>query len=171
MIKCSSALIMLFLLIIRIAASEDSKKTIAEVNKAVAATDDSILRGEYAVLHVEERSEAEGSPPAFFMYYRGDRLIAVEVSVGHETWSKEFRYYYYANGNPKKYMEIIKNRPDNPPKEARIYAEDGTIVWKNIEKEAIKFSELKDLRNIAKDAKGFHHILIFNTLHYRTILH
>jgi hypothetical protein len=155
MIKCGT-LILLCLMIVGFPSAEDSKKLIAEVNKAVAAADDSILRDEYMVLRVEEHSEAEGSPPAFSMYYRGDRLIAVVVTVGHETWSKEFRYYYYANGNPKKYMEIVKNRPDNPPKEARIYAQDGSIVWKNTENEPIKFNELKTLfLTLQKTRKGF----------------
>jgi hypothetical protein len=156
MIKCRGALIMLCLLFVGIARAEDQKKLIADVNKAVAAIDDSIFRGEYIVLHIEEHSESEGAPPAISMYYRGDRLIAAVVTVGHETWSKEFRYYYNANGNPKKYMEIIKNRPDNPPKVARIYAEDGTIVWKNIENEAIKFSEFQGLfTTLQKTRKGF----------------
>lgn len=156
MIKFNSALIMLCLLFVGITRAEDQKKLIAEVNKAVAAIDDSILRNEYVVLQVEEHSENEGAPPAIFMYYRGYRLIAVVVTVGHETWSKEFRYYYNANENPKKYMEIIKNRPDNPPKVARIYAEDGTIIWKNIENEAINFSELHGLfTTLQKSRKSF----------------
>jgi hypothetical protein len=156
MIKRRGILIMLCLLFVGIARAEDQKKLIADVNKAVAAIDDSIFRGEYLVIHIEEHSESEGAPPAISMYYRGDRLIAVIVTVGHETWSKEFRYYFNTNGKPKKYMEIIKSRPDNPPKVARIYAEDGTIIWKNIENETIKFNELQDLfTTLQKTRKGF----------------
>jgi hypothetical protein len=138
------------------ANADDLKKTIADINKAVIAIDDSILRDEYTTLHIEEHSEAEGAPPSFSMYYKGDRLIAVVVSVGHETWSKEFRYYYYINGKPQKYVEVINKRPDNPPRVAIIYSENGSVLWKNVEKEVINFSELQNLfLTLQKTRKSF----------------
>ena len=131
----------------------ESNKNIVSINSNIAAIDDSIRRNEYPFLHIEQHSESEGSPPATTMYYRGQLLVAVVVSVGHETCTKEFRYYYHSNGNIKKYMEIIKDRPDNPQKKARIYAEDGTIIWENTDEEALKPAELKKLFTTIQNAR------------------
>jgi hypothetical protein len=117
-------------------AVSDSKtepEDVKQVNALVAAIDGSLKKGEYPSLDIDEKTESEGKPPSFKLYYdpSKDRLAAAVVSVGHETWLNEFRYYYYPDGKPMKYTKTTKDRPDNPPKQAVIFDKRGKVLWKN----------------------------------------
>lgn len=128
-------------------AGSDST-VVAAVNKAVVAIDDSISRGEYKSIKIEEISDVEGNPATLQFYYKIDRLITVQIATGHESWTSEHRYYYYPDEVPMKYLHTIKNRTDNPPRRAIIYNDKGTIVWTNTETKADPISLTKLFKTI-----------------------
>jgi hypothetical protein len=113
--------------------AESDSTIVVNVNKLVAAVDDTISRGEYKTLKMEEISDVEGSPATLQFFFKSDKLISVIVTTGHEAWTSEYRYYYYSNEMPMKYLHIIKDRPDNPPRRGVIFDGKGSIVWKNTE--------------------------------------
>ena len=68
---------------------------------------------------IEEFSEAEGNPAKITFYFKSDSVIvAVKVSVGHETWYNEFSYYFNEKKNLVKYLKKTEGRPDNPEKKS-----------------------------------------------------
>jgi hypothetical protein len=105
-----------------------------KVNALVAAIDKAIAQGAYPELSVgDENWPHEGVPPRFKLYYDlgSERLVAAVISAGHESWSTEFRYYFYADGKLMKYTRTYDGRDDQPPKRAMIFAENGAVLWKN----------------------------------------
>lgn len=129
------------------------RNTVNDINGAVASLDDSISRDEFPFLVIDENVESEGTPPSLKMYHDGDRLVAVFVSVGHETWATEFRYYFHSNQEPMKFLKIVHGRPDNPPKQAVIYSSDGNVVWKNTDDIPYPFKKLKELFSNLQEAR------------------
>ena len=111
----------------------------------VSAINDSIQNGEFPSLEVNENSTTEGSPATLTMYFKGDRIVCITASVGHETWVNEFSYYFYANAKPMKYLKTTKDRPDNPAKEAIIYNDNGTVLWKNTDATIVPAQEIYNL--------------------------
>jgi hypothetical protein len=68
------------------------------------------------------------------MYTRRDsKLIAVIITVGHETWGNTFTYYFDDKQRIMKYSKTCGGRPDCEPKTAIIYGADGKVLWKNTE--------------------------------------
>lgn len=104
-----------------------------QVNAQVADVDRDIERGAYPFVTVDETVPSEGVPPKIAFHYEPKqmRLVAITISVGHETWSSEFRYYFYPDGKPMKYTKAIKDRPDRPGKEGVIWSAGGAVLWKN----------------------------------------
>jgi hypothetical protein len=131
---------------------------VKRINVLVAAMDDSLETEHYAVLKIAEQGIAEGVPPKITFYFDREHggLAAATVSVGHETWSNEFRYYFYPNGKPMKYMKATDGLPDNPPKEAIIFDLNGKTVWKNIEEPHVSVDDLQALfKNLEGIRKQF----------------
>jgi hypothetical protein len=131
---------------------------VKRINALVAAIDDSLKTEHYAEFTIAEQGLSEGIPPGFTFYYDRDhgRLAAAVVSVGHETWSNEFRYYFYPDGKPMKYTKATIGRPDNPEKTAIIFDKQGKIVWKNVEEPQVAIETLASLfKNLQETRKKF----------------
>lgn len=113
----------------------ESKK-IDLINKKVTKIEEEIKKFipneslEYLEVNIEPVS-LEASPPSLRFYYGNNNLIALYVTVGHETWVKRFHYFFDEHGNPLKYLEIIEGRKTEPERFAIIYETDGSILWKN----------------------------------------
>jgi hypothetical protein len=86
--------------------------------------------------YYEYNDATEGAPPRFsFFFDEKDKLVACMVRVGHETWSKEFFYYFDRNEKIMKYLEVIP--PNNglgpePGRAAIIYGDGGKVLWDNL---------------------------------------
>ena len=129
---------------------------IKKVNARVAAIDKAIEQGTYPGLAVRDEDwPFEGVPPRLKLYYEVDkpRLVAAVISAGHESWSTEFRYYFYPDGTLMKYARTYDGREDLPPKRAMIFAENGAVLWKNTDEPHVPaadvlrfFASLRDLR-------------------------
>lgn len=131
---------------------------VKRINRMVAAIDDSLKTEHYAEFTIAEQGLSEGVPPGFTFYYDRDhgRLAAAVISVGHETWSNEFRYYFYPDGKPMKYMKATIGRPDTPEKTAIIFDKQGNIVWKNVEEPQVGIETLVSLfKNLQETRKKF----------------
>lgn len=153
--------VMSFFLVATVSGSAVSDKNeqqeIKRVNGLVAAIDGLVKKGEYPSLDIDEKTVSEGAPPSFKFYYdpSKDRLVAAVVSVGHETWLNEFRYYYYPDGKPMKYTKTTQERPDNPPKQAVIFDKHGSVLWKNTDAPRVPaddilrfFNKLQEMRKV-----------------------
>jgi hypothetical protein len=110
--------------------------TVTAINAVVAAIDKQIDAKELDSLVVEYQmtDATEGVPPSFKFFYdaKTNGLIACEIHVGHETWSKNFRYYFDPAGAPLKYREQVIGREDKPAPVAIIYGPQSKILWKNV---------------------------------------
>jgi hypothetical protein len=117
---------------------------VKRINALVAAMDDSLKTEHYAELKIDEQGLSEGVPPKITFYFDREQggLAAAVVSVGHETWSNEFRYYFYPNGKPMKYTKATDGRPDNPPKEAILFDRNGKTLRKNTQEPQVAIEEL-----------------------------
>jgi hypothetical protein len=117
---------------------------VKQINALVAAIDDSLKTDYYAELKIAEQGIAEGVPPIITFYFDREEggLVAAVVSVGHEIWSNEFRYYFYPNGKPMKYTKEADGLPDNPPKKAILFDRNGKPVWKNTEESQVAVDDL-----------------------------
>ena len=134
----------LFLVLASVAqAGEDDP--VQQVNIKVMAIQAEIASGDLDVIEIKEVLDAEGSPPEFEFYHRQDKLVAVRVRVGHETWLAQYSYYFYPNGLAMKLVEEILDRPDNPSKKAIIYGDTGKVLWSNIDKAKVDPERVKDL--------------------------
>jgi|WetSurMetagenome_2_1015567.scaffolds.fasta_scaffold289463_2 hypothetical protein len=126
---------------------------VKRINALVAAMDDSLKTEHYAVLTIAEQGISEGVPPIITFYFDREKggLAAAIVSVGHESWSNEFRYYFYPDGKPMKYTKAADGLPDNPPKKAILFDRNGKTVWKNTEEPQVA---VEDLRALFKKLEG-----------------
>jgi hypothetical protein len=117
---------------------------VKRINALVAAMDDLLKTEHYAELKIAEQGVSEGAPPGITFYFDREQggLAAAVVSVGHETWSNEFRYFFYPNGKPMKYTKATDGRPDNPPKEAIIFDQNGKPRWKNTQEPQVAEDDL-----------------------------
>jgi hypothetical protein len=95
-------------------------------------------------IHENENIPTEGVPPKLKLYYEPgqQRLVAAVISVGHETWSTVFRYYFYPNGKLMKTSKSIDGRDDNPPKTAMIFDKNGMVLSKNTDEAPVPAEEL-----------------------------
>ncbi len=119
--------------------------SVESINKSIVSIDDSIANGNYMLFQCEDVEPSEGVPPNLKFYYKGDRLVAIVSQVGHESWSNEFRYYYYGNGVMMKYLKITKGQTDKTERSGIIYSNKGTILWKNTESQTVDGNELQKL--------------------------
>ena len=131
---------------------------VKRINVQITAIDDSLKNDVYASLEIAERGVTEGNPPSFTIYYDRERgrLVAAIISVGHETWSNEFRYYFYPDGKPMKYIKTTLGRVDNPPKMTIVFDKNGKIVWKNTEEPYVAIEAIQSLfKNLHEIRKQF----------------
>jgi hypothetical protein len=128
------------------AKTKPEPSEVKKVNALVATIDKALLAGEHPTLEIHENESipTEGVPPRFKLYYEPEqqRLVAAVISVGHETWGTEFRYYFYPDGKLMKYTKTINGRPDNPPKQAMILDKNGAVLWKNTDEPHVPAEEL-----------------------------
>lgn len=117
----------------------------SKVNAAVARIDTAIGKGEVTTVTVSGNEESEGRPPVIRYFTERGQLVASSVEVGHETWSSRIIVHFYNDSKPMKYGRTVKGRGDRPSREAIIYAQDGEIVWKNVNAPMIDPAHLVNL--------------------------
>lgn len=123
-----------------------NEMAIKELNKFVKTIDSAIKTDEYSRVVIDEFSEYEGSPATITFFFKKDSImVAVKVSVGHETWINEFWYYFNNSGNIIKYLKKTIDRPDNPANRAIIYGKNKIILWQNIDEMAVSVNQIKEL--------------------------
>ncbi len=87
----------------------------------------------------------------FIFNYEKDtfNLVCVKFTLPKEIYSIVYSYYFDDEEKLIKFLKVIHNRPDNPPREAKIYNEFGGIVWSNFEYDLPIDTE--DLKGIFKE--------------------
>ncbi len=142
------AILLIFCLSIVNQACADSGAEIKSVNAKVAkiAKQKNDLNALELKLHT---GEFEAVPPEVKYYYDSEtlKLVMLEVNVGHETFATKHSYYFSEN-QALKYIKEILHRADNPPKQAIIYASDGSVLWKNIDEPAMDSKKAVELFNL-----------------------
>lgn len=139
-------------------ASYAGQDSVESVNKDVASLQEEIARGDLPYIEINDIVVTEGKPPELKLHYRGDRLIAAFVSVGHETWSTHFSYFFYDNGAPMKFTKVIQGRPDSPPRQGVVYDRSGKVLWKNIDAPPVDPARLHQLLSrLNQIREGFSH--------------
>lgn len=154
--KLSCGILLCLLVGVGTGHAESAKSNdLKQINAQVADIDRDLERGIYPFITVDETVPSEGVPPKLAFHYEAKqkRLVAITISVGHETWSTEFRYYFYPNGKPMKYTKATKDRSDHAAKDGVIWSPSGAVLWKNCEGPRTPparlvqlFSQLQDLR-------------------------
>ena len=116
-------------------ANSLSETKIAEVNAKVDAIVKMVAKDSFQTIVVEDRGWAEASPPSieFFFDKSSGKLRAAKFNVGHETWSRQFWYYFDTAENILKYSQESKGLPSDVkvPKMAAIY-EGEKRIWSNL---------------------------------------
>jgi len=86
----------------------------------------------------------------FYSTYKAEEksfsLICVKFLIPKEIYSN--KYYYYFNKDEKliKFIKETLHRPDNPPKQAIIFDENGQYLWSNYKDDfPIKTEVLKSI--------------------------
>jgi len=137
-------------------ACADSGAEIKAVNAKVAELNK--LKNELNALELKlHTGEFEAVPPEVKYYFDSEtqNLVMLEVNVGHETFVTKHTYYFDQN-KTLKYIKEILHRADNPPKQAIIYAADGSVLWKNMDEPALDSNKAIELFNLnIKALKAF----------------
>lgn len=86
-----------------------SARKIKLINDKVQKIEKEIEDEELNCLKIEDFPITEGFKPTLKFYYgfNNDNLIALYVVKGHETWTKEYRYYFDEEGTVIKYREFV----------------------------------------------------------------
>ena len=122
-------------------AALGAASVIDEINGRVDSIDRRIKDQDKTLPSIETsydfKDVTEGAPPQFSFFFDGGtgRLVACRISVGHETWGRQFFYYFDDSEQIQKYLEVVPPGGSGPPpsRSAILYARDGTIVWRNFE--------------------------------------
>ena len=133
-------------------ACADSGAEIKSINAKVAEIDKQ--KGGLNALELKlHTGEFESVPPEVKYYYEPETFILVmlEVSVGHETFVTKHSYYFNEN-HAIKYIKEVLHRADNPPKQAIIYASDGSVLWKNMDEPVMDSTKVVELFNLNMNA-------------------
>jgi hypothetical protein len=116
--------------------------TVEEINAKVDKIDQRIKQKDKTLPSIETsydyKDATEGVPPQFSFFFDSDtgKLVLCQIHVGHETWSKEFFYYFDESEDIQKYLEAVlaSNFGGHPAsRSAIIYGKDGKVLWKNLE--------------------------------------
>ncbi|MCL2021511.1 MAG: hypothetical protein FWG81_05305 [Betaproteobacteria bacterium] len=114
--------------------------TIEEINAKVDRINKQIKDKDISLPSIETRYDyidpTESVPPEFSFFFDIDtgKLVACRVHVGHETWAKQFFYYFDENEKIMKYLEIIPpgyGSGPEPYRAAIIYNAKGKVLWDN----------------------------------------
>ena len=108
--------------------------TAEEINANVDKIDKLIKNKDRTLPSIETsydfKDATEGVPPQFsFFFDSGTSKLAVcKIHVGHETWGKDFFYYFDENEDIQKYLEIVPASMFGPSasRSAIIYGKDDT---------------------------------------------
>jgi hypothetical protein len=113
------------------------------------------LKFEYGLPEATERV-----PPEVHFYFEvsGGKSVlrASTVSVGNETWSREFDYFYSADSSPLKYLETISGLADPSAPKAIIYGKADQVLWKNLDRPRVDPHEMqRTFESLSATLKSF----------------
>lgn len=126
-------------------ANADNKFDIEAINKKVDKIEK--MKGSLKALEIKlHAGESESSPPEVMYYYKPDNLelVILRVSVGHEIFVTKHTYYF-ENNHAIKYLKETLNHPDSPPKQAILYKNDGSVLWKNVAEPVVSGKKVVEL--------------------------
>ncbi len=114
--------------------------TVEEINAKVDRIDKLIEDKDKTLPSIETsydfKDATEGVPPQFSFFFDSgtSRLVVCRIHVGHETWGKDFLYYFDENEDIQKYLEVVPASKFGPSasRSAIIY-KNGKVLWKNLE--------------------------------------
>jgi hypothetical protein len=115
--------------------------TVEEINGKVDKIDQRIKDKDKTLPSIETsydfKDATEGVPPQFSFFFDSgtSKLVLCMIHVGHETWGKDFFYYFDENEDMQKYLEIVPASQFGPAasRSAIIYGKDGKVLWKNLQ--------------------------------------
>jgi hypothetical protein len=115
--------------------------TVGEINGKVDKIDKRIKDKDKTLPSIETsydfKDATEGVPPQFSFFFDSgtSKLVACMIHVGHETWGKDFIYYFDENEDIQKYLEIVPASKFGPSasRSAIIYDKDGKVLWQNLQ--------------------------------------
>ena len=118
-----------------------ASSTVEEINAKVDKIDKLIKDGDKSLPSFETsydfKDATEGVPPQFSFFFDSgtSKLVVCKIHVGHETWAKDFFYYFDENEDIQKYLEVIPASKSGPStsRSAIIYGKNGKVLWRNIE--------------------------------------
>jgi hypothetical protein len=127
---------------------------VEEINAKVDKIDKLIKNGDKTLPSIETsydfKNATEGVPPQFSFFFDSgtSKLVVCKIHVGHETWAKEFFYYFDENEDIQKYLEVVPASLFGPSasRSAIIYGKNGKVLWQNLETAPRQTpEEIKDL--------------------------
>ncbi len=115
--------------------------TVEEINAKVDKIDKLIKDKDKTLPSIETsydfKDATEGVTPQFSFFFDSgtSKLVVCKIHVGHETWSKDFFYYFNENEDIQKYLEVIPASKFGPStsRSAIIYDKSGKVLWKNLD--------------------------------------
>jgi hypothetical protein len=131
---------------------------VEEINAKVDKIDKLIKNGDKTLPSIETsydfKNATEGVPPQFSFFFDSgtSKLVVCKIHVGHETWAKEFFYYFDENEDIQKYLEVVPASLFGPSasRSAIIYGKNGKVLWQNLETAPHQTpEEIKDLNGVA----------------------
>jgi hypothetical protein len=134
---------------------EQINATVEQIDKRISAQELPSIEANY-----DYKDATEGAPPSFSFFFdvRTSKLVACIVSVGHETWVKQFYYYFDENEKIIKYLEVIPPSDAGPAtsRTAIIYDGNGKVLWKDIQAPRQMPNSIKTLyKSLSKAADAF----------------
>lgn len=149
------------LLVAAVARAAEPGPAVEAVNKKVDAIEKRLSKGgdlPHIDTSYEYEDATEGVSPGFKFFFdsKSERLVACKIHVGHETWSKDFTYYFDEDGGLLKYLEVVSGREDNPPRAAIIYGKGGKSLWHNLDAPRLTPEKIKAIyKSLQEGAKPF----------------
>jgi hypothetical protein len=115
--------------------------TVEEINAKVDRIDKLIKDKDKTLPSIETsfdfKDATEGVPPQFSFFFDSgsSKLIVCRIHVGHETWGRDFFYYFDENEDIQKYLEVVPASKFGPSasRSAIIYGSNSKVLWKNLE--------------------------------------
>jgi hypothetical protein len=139
--------------------------TVEEINARVDKIDKLIKEQDKTLPSIETsydfKNATEGVPPQFSFFFDSDtsKLVVCKIHVGHETWAKDFFYYFDEDEDIQKYLEVVPAVKFGPSssRSAIIYGKNGKVLWKNLDTPPRQAPEkIKDLyQALSKAADRF----------------
>ena len=132
-------------------AYAEKDNTIKLVNDKVAQIEQGIKEEKFSLMNIEyvmDAREVHAIGIKFYFIFNFEKdtfsLVCVKFEMPMEIYSNEYSYFFDDNEKLIKFNKKTINRPDNPPKQGKIYDEFGRIAWSNFNYELpIDTEELK----------------------------